>query len=119
MDILLVIACLFVCVALGVQIGIRWACCHYWRALDRYSHEAVMLKISDGVSKVAMRHRPSSCRGCHHGGGRYGAAGLHSPTCSSAPFACAVDCPWLLCRHHFFSGIPTSSVADTSAIGSA
>jgi len=55
MDILLVIACLFICVALGVPIayslGLAAIAGAFWIGIPI---EAVMLKISDGVSKVAM-----------------------------------------------------------------
>ncbi len=122
MDLFILLGTLFLCFGIGMPIsyslGFGALAGALWIGIPP---EAVMLKISNGVSKVAMLTIPVLRAGRrHHGRRRHGApAGRLRQRASSAWCACAAACrpstssPPRSCR-----GISGSSVADTSAIGS-
>ncbi len=74
MDLLILLGTLFFCFAIGMPIsyalGLGALVGALWIGIPP---EAVMLKISDGVSKVAMLTIPFfRARRCNHGGRRHG-----------------------------------------------
>jgi tripartite ATP-independent transporter DctM subunit len=121
MDILLVIACLFACVAIGVPIayslGLAAIAGAFWIGIPI---EAVMLKISDGVSKVAMLTIPFFVLA----GAIMAEGGMARRLVSFANVLVGLTrlrgglSVVNVLATTFLSGISGSSVADTSAIGS-
>jgi tripartite ATP-independent transporter DctM subunit len=121
MDILLVIACLFVCVALGVPIayslGLAAIAGALWIGIPV---EAVMLKISDGVSKVAMLTIPFFVLAgaiMAEGGMARRLVAFANVLVGVIRLRGGLSVVNVLATT-FLSGISGSSVADTSAIGS-
>src|SRR5882724_11909221 len=75
MDIAVLLVTMFFCFAIGVPIAYSLALASIAGALwIGIPLEAVMLKISDGVSKVHADHSVLRARRRHHGGRRHGAA---------------------------------------------
>jgi tripartite ATP-independent transporter DctM subunit len=121
MDILLVIACLFICVALGVPIayslGLAAIAGAFWIGIPI---EAVMLKISDGVSKVAMLTIPFFVLAgaiMAEGGMARRLVAFANVLVGFVRLRGGLSIVNVLATT-FLSGISGSSVADTSAIGS-
>jgi len=121
MDILLVIACLFACVALGVPIayslGLAAIAGAFWIGIPI---EAVMLKISDGVSKVAMLTIPFFVLAgaiMAEGGMARRLVAFANVLVGFIRLRGGLSIVNVLATT-FLSGISGSSVADTSAIGS-
>jgi tripartite ATP-independent transporter DctM subunit len=121
MDILLVIACLFACVAIGVPIayslGLAAIAGGFWIGIPI---EAVMLKISDGVSKVAMLTIPFFVLAgaiMAEGGMARRLVAFANVLVGFTRVRGGLSVVNVLATT-FLSGISGSSVADTSAIGS-
>jgi tripartite ATP-independent transporter DctM subunit len=121
MDILLVIACLFACVAIGVPIayslGLAAIAGAFWIGIPI---EAVMLKISDGVSKVAMLTIPFFVLAgaiMAEGGMARRLVAFANVLVGLTRLRGGLSVVNVLATT-FLSGISGSSVADTSAIGS-
>jgi tripartite ATP-independent transporter DctM subunit len=121
MDILLVIACLFACVAIGVPIayslGLAAIAGAFWIGIPI---EAVMLKISDGVSKVAMLTIPFFVLAgaiMAEGGMARRLVAFANVLVGLTRVRGGLSVVNVLATT-FLSGISGSSVADTSAIGS-
>jgi tripartite ATP-independent transporter DctM subunit len=121
MDILLVIACLFACVAIGVPIayslGLAAIAGAFWIGIPI---EAVMLKISDGVSKVAMLTIPFFVLAgaiMAEGGMARRLVAFANVLVGFTRVRGGLSVVNVLATT-FLSGISGSSVADTSAIGS-
>jgi tripartite ATP-independent transporter DctM subunit len=121
MDILLVIACLFACVAIGVPIayslGLAAIAGAFWIGIPI---EAVMLKISDGVSKVAMLTIPFFVLAgaiMAEGGMARRLVAFANVLVGFTRLRGGLSVVNVLATT-FLSGISGSSVADTSAIGS-
>src|SRR3974377_2167481 len=121
MDILLVIACLFACVALGVPIayslGLAAIAGALWIGIPI---EAVMLKIADGVSKVAMLTIPFFVLAgaiMAEGGMARRLVAFANVLVGFTRLRGGLSVVNVLATT-FLSGISGSSVADTSAIGS-
>ena len=121
MDILLVIACLLACVAIGVPIayslGLAAIAGAFWIGIPI---EAVMLKISDGVSKVAMLTIPFFVLAgaiMAEGGMARRLVAFANVLAGLTRLRGGLSVVNVLATT-FLSGISGSSVADTSAIGS-
>src|SRR3974390_3845833 len=121
MDVVVLLAAMFFCIAIGVPI-------HYSLALAAITGalwigiplEAVMLKISDGVSKVAMLTIPFFVLAgaiMAEGGMARRLVGLANVIVGMARVRGGLSAVNILATT-FLSGISGSSVADTSAIGS-
>src|ERR1700716_4154785 len=121
MDILVLLGCLFALFAIGVPIAYSLGLAAIAGAMwINVPLEAVMLKISDGVSKVAMLTIPFFVLA----GAIMAEGGMARPLVS---FANVLVCDTRLrgglslvnvVATTFLSGISGSAVADTSAIGS-
>src|ERR1700730_15386579 len=121
MDILILLGSLFILFALGVPIayslGLAAIAGSLWIGVPL---EAVMLKISDGVSKVAMLTIPFFVRaGAIMGGGGMGGrlVGFAGVLVGFTRVRGGLSIVNVLATT-FLSGISGSAVADTSAIGS-
>src|ERR1700693_1178034 len=121
MDFLVVIGTLFACIAIGVPIayslGLAAIAGALWIGIPQ---EAVMLKISDGVSKVAMLTIPFFVLA----GAIMAEGGMAKRLVAFANVIVGVVrvrgglSAVNIIATTFLSGISGSSVADTSAIGS-